>query len=108
MNQFTRLGQYANAFKAPSLKYKDLEAVNSNIKYNLLPMQVRVDYIPITGSSVLTHITIQFETKDLQFRNRENSSTATINILGRVSTLSQHPLSPFEDAVSITQPTEML
>ena len=56
-----------------------------------------------SGSSVLTHITIQFDTKDLQFRNQENSSTATVNILGRVSTLSKRPLSPFEDAVSITQ-----
>ncbi len=108
MNQFTRLGQYANAFKPPSLRYKDLEAVSSSIKYNLLPMQVRVDYIPITGSCVLTHITIQFDTKDLQFRNKENSSTATINILGRISTLSERTLSPFEDAVSIAQPTEML
>jgi len=108
MNQFTRLGQYANVFKPPPMKYKDLEAVSSSVKYNLLPMKVQVDYIPITGSSVLTHITIQFDTKDLQFRNKENSSTATINILGRISTLSQRPLSPFEDAVSITQPTEML
>ena len=108
MNQFTRLGQYANAFKAPPVKSKDLEAVRSSIKYNLLPMQVLVDYIPITGSSVLTRITIQFDTKDLRFRNKENSSTATINILGRISTLSQRPMSPFEDAVSITQPTEML
>jgi GWxTD domain-containing protein len=107
-DKFTPLEQYANAFKPPAMKYKELEAVRSDIKYNLLPMKVLVDYIPITGSSVLTQITIQFDTKDMQFRDKENSSTATVNIFGRILTLSQRPLSPFEDVVSITQPTEML
>ena len=109
MNEFTRLEQYAKIFKPPTIKYKDLEAVvSSSIKYNLLPMKVLVDYIPITGSSVLTQITIQFDVKDLQFKDKENTSTATINIYGRMSTISRRPLSPFEDVVTVTQPTEML
>jgi hypothetical protein len=44
----------------------------------------------------------------MQFRDKDNSSTATINIYGRMSTLARRPLAPFEDVVSITQPTEML
>jgi GWxTD domain-containing protein len=109
MNEFTRLEQYAKIFRPPSIKYKDLEAmVTSSIKYNLLPMKVLVDYIPITGSSVLTQITIQFDTKDMQFRDKDNTSTATINIYGRVSTLARRPLAPFERVVSVNQPTEML
>ena len=62
MNEFTRLEQFAKLQAPPATKYKDLEAaVNSTIKYNLLPMKVRADYIPVTGSSsVLTNITIQF------------------------------------------------
>ena len=31
-------------------------------------MKVRADYIPVTGTSVLTNITIQFDRKDLQFQ----------------------------------------
>jgi len=109
MNEFTRLEQYAKIFKPPAIKYKDLEAVvQSSIKYNLLPMKVLVDYIPVTGSSVLTQITIQFDVKDLQFKDKENTSTATINIYGRMSTISRRPLAPFEDVVTVTQPTEML
>ena len=62
MNEFTPLEQFAKLQKPPAIKYKDLEAaVNSTIKYNLLPMKVRADYIPVTGSSVLTNITIQFD-----------------------------------------------
>ncbi|HEY7617059.1 MAG TPA: GWxTD domain-containing protein, partial [Terriglobales bacterium] len=38
MNQFERLEQFAKLQKAPSIKFKDLEAaVTSTIKYNLLP-----------------------------------------------------------------------
>ncbi len=109
MDEFTRLEQYAKIFKPPAIKYKDLEAVvSSSIKYNLLPMKVLVDYIPVTGSSVLTQITIQFDVKDLQFKDKENTSTATINIYGRLSTIARRPLAPFEDVVNVTQPTEML
>ena len=109
MNEFSRLEQYAKIFKPPSIKYHDLEAiVASSIKYNLLPMKVFVDYIPITGSSVLTQITIQFDVKDMQFKNKENTSEATINLYGRMSTISRRPLAPFEDVVKVTQPTEML
>ena len=109
MNEFTRLEQYAKIFKPPAIKYKDLEAVvSSSIKYNLLPMRVLIDYIPITGSAVLTQITIQFDVKDMQFKDKENTSTATINIYGRISTLARRPLAPFEDVVTVTQPSEML
>ncbi len=109
MNEFTRLEQYAKIFKPPAIKYHDLEAVvSSSIKYNLLPMKVLVDYIPLTGSAVLTQITIQFDVKDMQFKDKDNASTATINIYGRMSTISRRPLAPFEDVVTVTQPTEML
>ena len=44
MNEFERLEQYANLQKPPDVKFKDLEAaVNSTIKYNLLPMKTHVD-----------------------------------------------------------------
>ena len=56
MNEFNRLEQFTNLQKPPAIKFKDLEAlVTSTIKYNLLPMKVRADYIPITESSVLTN-----------------------------------------------------
>ncbi len=71
MNEFTRLEQFSKLQAPPAVKFKDLEAaVNSTIKYNLLPMKVRADFIPVTGSSVLSNITIQFERKDLQFKQK--------------------------------------
>jgi GWxTD domain-containing protein len=109
MSEFSRLELFAKIQKPPAIKYKDLEAaVNSTIKYNLLPMKVRVDYIPLTGSSVLTNITIQFERKDLQFKQKEGVSTATVNLYGSVTTMSRRPASQFEEAVLVELPTEML
>ena len=109
MNEFTRLEQYAKIFKPPAIKYKDLEAVvSSSIKYNLLPMKVRADFIPITGSSVLTNVTIQFERKDLQFKQKEGVSTATVNLYGRITSLARRPVNWFEDTVSVDVPTDLL
>src|SRR5262245_49128995 len=80
MNQFNRLEQFAKLQRAPAIKFKDLEAaVNSRISYNILPMQVRVDYFPITETTVLTNITLQFENKDLQFQAKDGVQLATVN-----------------------------
>jgi len=109
MNQFERLSQFAKLQMAPSIKFKDLEAVvNSNIKYNLLPMKVRVDYIPVTSASVLTNVTLQFDRKDLQFKQKEGVSQAAINVYASVTTMSRRPVNRFEDVVTVDVPTEML
>jgi GWxTD domain-containing protein len=109
MSEFSRLEQFAKLQKAPAIKYKDLEAaVNSTVKYNLLPMKVHADFVPVTGASVLSMIMIQFDRKDLQFKQKENISTATINIYARITTMSRRTVNWFEDLVEVPVPTEML
>lgn len=109
MNQFTRLEQFAKLQAQPAVKYPDLEAaVNSTIKYNLLPMKVRTDYIPVTSSSVLVNITIQFDRKDLQFKQKEGVSQASVNIYARLTTMSRRTANWFEDVVTVDVPNELL
>ena len=110
MNQFNRLEQFAKLQKPPAIKFKDLETVvNSRISYSTLPMKVRVDYFPVTDSSVLTNITIQFENKDLQFQAKEGVQKAVVNIYGRITTMTRRTaVSPFEDTVTVDAPPEML
>jgi GWxTD domain-containing protein len=111
MNQFTRLEQYTNLQKAPAIKFKDLEAlVQSTIKYNLLPMKVRMDFFPITGSSVLTNLTIQFERKDLQYKQKEGVAEGSVNIFAKIETLTRRQvIRPIEEVVTIPPiPAEML
>ncbi len=109
MNQFERLNQFTKLQQAPGVKYKDLEAlVSSNIKYNLLPMKVRADFIPLVESNTLTNVTIQFDRKDLQFKQKEGLSQATVNIYARITTMSRRPVNWFEEAVTVDIPTELL
>ncbi|HSP66527.1 MAG TPA: GWxTD domain-containing protein [Bryobacteraceae bacterium] len=111
MNQFERLSQYTNLQKAPAVKFKDLEAlVQSTIKYNLLPMKVRVDYFPLTGSNVITNLTIQFERKDLQYKQKEGVAEAAVNIFAKIETLTRRQVNrPIEEVVSIPPiPAELL
>jgi len=111
MNQFTRLEQFTNLQKAPAVKFKDLEAlVQSSIKYNLLPMKVRMDYFPITGSTVLTNLTIQFERKDLQYKQKDGVAEGAVNIFANIETMThRRVIRPIEEVVSIPPvPAEML
>jgi hypothetical protein len=109
MNQFERLEQFAKLQKAPAIKFKDLEAaVSSTIKFNLLPIRVRADFMKVTDSSILTNITLQMEKKDLQFQDKEGVSKAIVNIYARVTSMSRRPVSVFEDVVSVESPTELL
>jgi GWxTD domain-containing protein len=109
MNEFTRLEQYANLMKAPAIKFKDLDAiVSSNIRYNTLPMQVRTDYIRVTDATVYTNITIQFKNNDLNYATKDKISKATVNLYGRITTLTRRSVNWFEDTVSTEIPSEML
>jgi GWxTD domain-containing protein len=110
MNMFDRLQRFTNIQKAPEIKFKDLDAVvNSTIKYNLLPMQVRTDFIPVTESSVLASITIQFNREDLQFRQKEGVAEALVNLRASIQTMTRRPVGrPIEQTVEVRGPAEQL
>lgn len=109
MNQFERLQQFARLQKAPSIKFKDLEAaVSSQIKYNLLPLRVRADYMRMTDSTILTNVTALLDKKDLQFQDKEGVSKSIINIYGRITSMSRRVVNVFEDVVSTEVPSELL
>jgi len=109
MNEFNRIEQFAKLQRPPAIKFHDLEAaVNSKISYNMLPARYRVDFFPLTDASVLTSVTMQFENKDLQFRNKEGVQVAAVNIFCKVSTLTRRIVTNFEDTVTVTSPQEYL
>jgi len=109
MNEFTRIENYANLMKAPVIKFKDLDAmVSSNVKYNTLPMSVRVDYIRVTDSTVYANVMVQFKNSDLNFGTKDKIAKASINIYGRITTLTRRSVNWFEDTVTAELPAEML
>jgi len=101
MNEFTRLEAYANAFKPPVVKFKDLEAiVTSRIVRDQVHFNWRTDFLKVTNDTVLVPVTVQIPNTQLSFQSKEGVHSATINIFGRVSTLTGRVVQTFEDSVS--------
>jgi len=109
MQEFERIEQFAKLQKAPSVKFKDLEAaVTSSIRYNTLPFKTQADFIKITDSTVLAMVTLQFELKDLQFQQKDSISKATINVFGRITNIAGRTINTFEDPITVEVPSDML
>ncbi len=108
--QFDRLEQFAKLQKPPTIKFKDLEneLVTHKIRVNMLPFDVRVDFVKVTYDTVLTPVTVQIKNRDVTFNNKEGVSRGTVNIFGRVSTLTGRIAQTFEDTVQVDVPQELL
>jgi GWxTD domain-containing protein len=107
--QFDRLEQFAKLNKPPPVKFKDLEEIVSHkITVNLMPFDVRADFVKVTSDTVLTPVTIQVKNRDITFVNKEGVQRGTVNIFGRVATLSGRVAQTFEDTVQVDVPAELL
>jgi GWxTD domain-containing protein len=96
MNEFTRLDLYSKIFQAPAVKFKDMKAVvTDRISANLLPFDVRMDFIRITDETVLTPITIQIANSDLQFQNKDGVMHGVLDIFGEITSLGGHIVDTF-------------
>ncbi len=108
-NQFERLQLYANIFKPPAVKFKDLEAiVNSTIDYDTLAYDVDIHYVRVTNSTVLSGITVLLRNEDLMFKEEGGLHKAVANIFGRITTMTRRVQDTFEDTVSIKTTAERL
>jgi len=107
--EFDRLEQYAKLNTPPPVKFKDLEEVVSHkISYNLMPFDVLTDFVKVTGDTVLVPVTIQMKNRDITFQNKDGVQRGTVNIFGRVTTLTGRVAQTFEDTVQADIPEELL
>ncbi len=107
--QFDTLEQYAKLMHPPTIKFQDLqEAVSSTIHYNLMPFEVRADFVRVTGDTDLVPITIQIQNKDITFKTQDGVATGRVNIFGRVTNISGRVVQTFEDTVQREEPAELL
>ncbi len=107
--EFDRLGRFAKLTAPPPVKFKDLEEVVSHkISMNLMPFDVRADFVKITGDTVLVPFTVQLKNRDITFANKDGVQRGVVNIFGRVTTLSGHIAQTFEDTVQADIPAELL
>jgi GWxTD domain-containing protein len=101
LNEFTRLELYAKVQRPPEVKYKDLEAlVTSRMVRDQIHFTYRTDFIKVTSDTVLVPVTVQIPNRQLQFKSKDGVHSASMNIFGRVSTLTGRTVQTFEDSVS--------
>ena len=103
--EFDRLTQFSKLQAPPPVKFKDLEEVVSHkISVNLMPFDVRADFVRVTADTVLVPVTLQIKNKDVTFQNKDGVQRGTVNIFGRVTTLTGRISQTFEDTVQVDVP----
>ena len=107
--EFDRLEQFSKLQAPPPVKFKDLEEVVSHkISINLMPFDVRADFVKVTAETVLVPFTVQMKNRDITFVNKDGVQRGVVNIFGRVTTLTGHVAQTFEDTVQADIPAELL
>jgi GWxTD domain-containing protein len=102
LNQFDQLENYTAAFRPPDVKYKDLETVvTTKLSYNLLPFNIRTDFIRVFEDQVLTPITVSVLTKDLAFHEQDGFQSATGHIFGEIRTVGGRFVQKFDDDIVV-------
>ncbi len=62
----------------------------------------------MTDNTDLVPITIQIRNRDITFQTKDGVSKGVVNILGKVTTITDKTVQTFEDTVEIDQPAELL
>jgi len=109
--QFDRLDQYAKLFAPPPVKYADLDEFLAKAKVLNGPpflFDVRTDYVKLTNDTVLVPLTLQVRNGDITYTTKDDYSLGTVNIRGRVSTITGHIVQTFEDTVTVPTPSDLL
>jgi GWxTD domain-containing protein len=101
MDEFNRLELFAKVQRPPEVKFKDLEAiVTARLVRDQMKFGWRTDFLKVTNDTVLVPVTVQIPNSQLSFQSKDGVHSATINIFGRVSTLTGRIVQTFEEPVS--------
>ena len=109
--EFDRIELAAKIFAPPPVKFKDLDAFVSEHKILTgppFPFDVRTDFLKVTDNTDLVPITLQIRNSDITFITKDGVSKGVVNILGKVTTLTNKTVQTFEDTVEVNQPQELL
>ncbi len=106
--QGRKILQHAVLGRAPRIKFKDLETVvDTKLSYNLFPFEFRTDYFRITDDTVMAAVTVKMQNRDMTFESSDGVQKATVNIFGRITTLTGRRVHTFEQVVSQSAPESL-
>ncbi len=108
-DEFTRLEQFSKVQAPPPVKFKDLEeVVSSRILRNQISFDYRFDFMRITGDTILVPVTVQIQNKQMTFRDRDGVQSASLNLFGRISSMTGRIIQTFEDVIQRDFPDTLL
>jgi GWxTD domain-containing protein len=109
--EFDRIELAAKLFAPPPVKFADLNAFISEHKILTgppFPFDVRTDFVKVTDNTDLVPITLQVHNRDITFVTKDGVSKGVVNILGKVTTLTDKTVQTFENTVEVDEPAELL
>jgi GWxTD domain-containing protein len=109
--EFDRLDTFSKLFAPPPVKFADLDDFLATSKVLSGPpflFDVRTDYVKLTNETVMVPVTLQIRNGDITYNTKEGDSVGTVNILGRVSTITHRIVYTFEDTVKVETPSDLL
>jgi GWxTD domain-containing protein len=107
--EFERIEQNALIFAPPPIPGSGIRSrVSSTIRTNLLPFDVRVDFVKADNKSVLTPITVEIPNRGLSYVAKDGIQRAVLNLSGTVVNLSGTVIATFDDPLRLDVPADQL
>jgi len=107
--EFNRLEKYADIFRPPPVKFKDLEAFSTaHVVRDQVKFDYRFDFLRITSDTVLVPITVQIPVRQLSFKEKDGVDSASIDLFVRVTSLGGRIVQTFEDTLRSDIPASLL
>jgi len=98
---FAKLELSGAVNRAPTIKYKDLEAaVSARITYSMFPFDVQAAFVRLTDQQVMVPVTLLLANDQLTWKRIEGLCFARAEVFGRVVGLSNRVEAVFEDEVA--------
>ena len=107
LNEFSRLENYAAAFRPPPVKLPE-ELVTHSLVRNTLKFDYMEDFVRITSDTVLVPITVQIPRAQMAFVEKDGVDRAKMDIFGRVTTLTGRTVTTFDDPVEVDAPASTI
>ena len=108
-DEFSMLDRYTKIQQPPHVKFKDLIPYSTDrLVRDQVKFDYRFDFLRVTSDTVLVPITVQIPTRQLSFVEKGGVDSATLDLFGRVTTLSGRVVQTFEDTLSQSVPVSLL
>ena len=108
LNPFSRLENYAAAFRPPPVKLPE-ELVTHDLVRNTLQFKYMEDFVRITSDTVLVPITIQVPRNQMEFVDKKNGvDSAKLDVFGRITSLTGRTITSFDETLPEDVPSSTI